>query len=180
MVYATGVKGNIEPIIRLANEADARGIAAVVVTSWQAAYRGIISDEGLNSLSVEERKDCWRKRLQNNDWTTLVCERVGAVVGFAAYSPCHEEDKDCALVGELVAMYLLPEYCGQGFGKQLMAEVLRRFKRLAFSEVILWVLEGNYRASKFYETFGFRADGLKNPDVIRGSKVIKVRYVKKL
>lgn len=41
--------------IRVATESDARDVAEIVVLSWRAVYRGILSGGGLASLS-EVRK----------------------------------------------------------------------------------------------------------------------------
>ena len=43
-------------IIRKATRADARQIAEIVVEDWKNAYRGIIDDDYLDSMSVEEKK----------------------------------------------------------------------------------------------------------------------------
>jgi hypothetical protein len=43
-------------IIRDAELRDARGIAEVHVRSWQTAYAGIVPDEDLAQLSVDERE----------------------------------------------------------------------------------------------------------------------------
>ena len=40
--------------IRLATDADARGIARVRVSGWQSAYRGLIPDEYLDRMDVSE------------------------------------------------------------------------------------------------------------------------------
>lgn len=169
--------------IRIATEADARGVAEVVVVTWRKAYRGIISDEGLASLSIDEREVSWRERLRgadpsSSDWTTLVCEQNNKVIGFATYRPCGDDDKDRASVGELVAIYMLPEYWGQGLGKEMWNEVLRRFQAQALSEITLWVIESNLRARRFYELVGFRPDGVKKQEVKLGTNLVLVRYVR--
>jgi hypothetical protein len=46
-------------IVRDAELRDARGIAEVHVRSWQAAYAGIIPDEELARLSVDQREQFW-------------------------------------------------------------------------------------------------------------------------
>lgn len=173
----------MDALIRVATEADARGVAEVVVLSWQNVYKGIISAEGLGSLSIAEREACWRERLGGRDpdaadWINIVCEKGGKIVGFATYRPCGDEDKDSRSVGELVAIYLLPDYWGQGLGKLMLDEVLRHFKAQPVSEVTLWVIEGNHRARRFYEIAGFRADGLKKTEVKLGSSVALIRYAK--
>jgi ribosomal protein S18 acetylase RimI-like enzyme len=169
-------------IIRDATEADARGVAEVVVNSWRVAYKGIIADEGLASLSVDERETSWRERLRGTeplaaDWTTVVCEAAGKVIGFATYRPCGDEDKERASVGELVAIYVLPDHWGRGIGKQMLDEVMGRFNAQAVSHVTLWVIESNARARRFYELAGFRADGLAKREAKLGTSLMLVRYV---
>ena len=50
-------------IIRDAELRDARGIAEVHVRSWQAAYAGIVPDEDLARLSVDQREQFWAQIL---------------------------------------------------------------------------------------------------------------------
>lgn len=173
----------MEFLTRVATEADARGVAEVVVLTWRAVYKGIISDDGLASLSVDEREACWRDRLRGSDpdaldWTTLVSEVNGKIVGFTCYRPCGDEDKDRASVGELLAIYLLPEFWGRGLGRQMLDEVMRRFQDQGVLEETLWVFESNHRARRFYEIAGFRADGVKKRETKLGTSVVVVRYVR--
>src|SRR5258708_35048119 len=49
--------------VRTARFEDARQIAEVHVSSWQAAYRGIVPDTLLDSLSVEAWTGLWQERL---------------------------------------------------------------------------------------------------------------------
>jgi GNAT superfamily N-acetyltransferase len=172
------------PVIRVATPADARGVAHVVVTTWRVAYKGMISDAGLASLSVSEREDCWKARLGGRDpnaldWTTVVCEEGSNIIGFATSRPCGDEDKDSSSVGEVLAMYVLPDHWGRGLGKRLMDGALDQLKARSFSEVSLWVVEMNSRARRFYESAGFQADGLKRLTVRLGTEIVEVRYIKK-
>jgi hypothetical protein len=45
--------------VRRAELRDAAGIAAVHVASWQEAYRGLLPQEYLESLSVRDRIETW-------------------------------------------------------------------------------------------------------------------------
>jgi RimJ/RimL family protein N-acetyltransferase len=175
----------MDVFIRVATEADARSVAEVLILSWRTAYRGIISDEGLAGLSIDEREACWRDRLRGDDpnsadWTNIVCESGGKIIGLATYRPCGDEDKDRGSVGELVAIYLLPSYWAQGLGKRMLDEVMSRFKEQSVSEVTLWVIESNRRARRFYEIAGFKPDGLKKNEVKLGTSLVLVRYVREL
>ena len=175
----------MQALIRVATEADARGVAEVVVLTWQVVYKGIISDEGLAGLSIHERERCWVPRLRgsdpdSSDGTTLVCEIGGKIIGFTTHRPCGDEDKDRTSVGELVAIYLIPEYWGKGIGKQMLDEVMKHFQEQGVSEVSLWVIESNQRARRFYEIAGFQTDGVKKTEVKLGTSLVLVRYVKAL
>jgi hypothetical protein len=49
--------------IREANINDAKGIANVHVKAWQSAYRDIMGNDYLDSLSVNKKTEIWQKSL---------------------------------------------------------------------------------------------------------------------
>lgn len=44
---------------------DCAAIASILVKSWQAAYRGIMPNELLDGLSVQQREEGWRRHLNS-------------------------------------------------------------------------------------------------------------------
>jgi hypothetical protein len=48
--------------------------------------------------------------------------------------------------------------------------------RLGFAETVLWVLPGNARARRFYETAGGVADGASRSGEVFGVAISEVRY----
>jgi GNAT superfamily N-acetyltransferase len=104
---------------------------------------------------------------------TLVAESGGEVVGFANLGAGRGEP---AGVGELFAIYVLPQAAGRGIGQALMAETLARLRDEAFGEAILWVLEDNPRTRRFYELSGWRADGGVKEEEWLGTSIREVRY----
>jgi hypothetical protein len=46
-------------VIRDARVEDARGVAAVHISSWQEAYRGLLPADVLSGLSVDRREQDW-------------------------------------------------------------------------------------------------------------------------
>ena len=63
-------------IVRDAAADDAAAIARVHAASWQAAYRGIVDDDRLDRMSVDEREQRWRERLTGPlNGFTIVGER---------------------------------------------------------------------------------------------------------
>jgi len=167
--------------IRVAVEADLAAIARIHVVTWQTCYRGIMPDEFLDRLSVRAREETWGKLVQAAAQRLLVCEAKGEAVGFAACGPTRDSDKDPAIVGELYAIYVLPNHWGQGCGHLLKESVEQELVRSKFKEMTLWVLEANARARCFYAREGFVVDpSASQQAAVGGSKLPEVRYWKAL
>jgi GNAT superfamily N-acetyltransferase len=166
--------------IRRAQAADALGVATVHVRSWQAAYKGLLPDEYLDQLDVEARRVGWTQTIAEADWprtgTLVATEANGHVVGFAHVGPARDDDVDPSVVGELAAIYLLPGVWGSGVGRRLMLAAVNVLRDAAFGDAILWVLDGNDRAQRFYEIGGWQLDGAAKDVVIADTSLAEVRY----
>jgi GNAT superfamily N-acetyltransferase len=166
--------------VRRAELADAEEIARVHVGSWQGAYRGLISDEILDRLSVEGRTRQWREWLApgGERALTLVAARDGRPVGFVTLATQSRDDDEPAGVGEVPALYVLPSAWGGGVGGALMDAALRELRAAGCSQAILWMLEGNDRAAGFYEGQGWHADGGRRASQYYPEDVdlVEVRY----
>ena len=173
--YATGGAGATgagRPLIRTASPADAEAVARVHVVSWREAYREHLPADLLAALSVERRAAFWREHIGN----VLVAERDGAVVAFASVGP---SDAD-ASVGQLYAIYADPEHWRTGAGRALMDSSLDRLRELGFREAILWVLDGNERAERFYRLAGWEREEIFQTEEFGGTPVREVRYRRSL
>lgn len=109
----------------------------------------------------------------------LVALADGEVVGFAAVMSSRDDDAS-PKCGEVAAIYLYPEVWDRGIGRVLMDAALNRLAADGFTEVTLWVLDGNARAIRFYEHAGFRPDGARKTDDSRGFALHELRYRRKL
>jgi ribosomal protein S18 acetylase RimI-like enzyme len=161
--------------IRLASLDDADGIARVHMDSWRAAYKGIVPDAHLASLSYEQRAACWRDNLTTANRNTFVCVAEGAygrIIGFTGGGP--ERDGDPNYTGELYALYLHPDYFRQGIGKQLVQTVAHRLIQDGMSSMLVWVLAQN-PARAFYEALGGRYL-YEKPIEIGEANLIEVAY----
>ncbi|MCB0167237.1 MAG: GNAT family N-acetyltransferase [Anaerolineae bacterium] len=163
--------------VREAQLADARRIAEVHVASWQAAYRGILPDKMLDNLSVEHRQENWQTWLVQTKGHVLVLEVAERVEGFVMCGATRDKDVDRQKVGEIYAIYLHPESWGHGCGRALVGAAKEVLHQDGFSELLLWVLEANEPAKRFYERVGFKADGVTKvefePD---GTQLFECRY----
>jgi len=145
--------------IRRVGLPDARGIAVVHVAAWQVAYRGLLPDDALNRLSIDDLEKRWSERISKPWGHIFVAEQEGHIVGFAACGSSQDEDADQDRVGEIYAIYVHPEQWRQGYGAALMGEAAECLRENGFEEITLWVLKGNQGATGFYEAVGFKADG---------------------
>jgi GNAT superfamily N-acetyltransferase len=136
--------------VRRAGAEEAMGIAIVHVRSWQAACRGLVPQDYLDSLDTEQRRPVWERIPGEAQWPragTLVAEEGKDVVG--SICPARDDDEEPASTGELAAIYLLPEAWGKGLGRQLMMRGLSALRDAGFGEATLWVLDTNSRAQRF-------------------------------
>ena len=149
------------------------GRGYVHCTAWKEAYRGIVCDHYLDTMTGEATT----ARARNFPENTLVAKDGEKVVGFAVYGPSRDEDMPDA--GEVDAIYVLSEYYDRKIGYRLMNEAIARLKELNdYSTIIVWVLEKNERAIRFYHKYGFEFDGCKKEWRL-GTPVTIVRMIKK-
>jgi L-amino acid N-acyltransferase YncA len=166
-------------LIRLARAQDAAGIARVHVQSWQAAYRGIMAETLLASLSVAKWTEDWKERLASTARTTLVLERAGVVQGWAAFGPAPAPEEP-GQAAELFGIYLAPEAWAQSLGGKLLARAEGMLSERGYREVSLWVVDANRRARRFYEKSGYVQAG-GGQEVVRGGMPLnQLRYTKAL
>ena len=127
--------------VRYAKLEDIKFISEIVVDGWQSAFRGIVSDEFLNSLTYEKANNKNESRFDKGLW--CVCEIENEIVGFSWFSTerFDADEEPSEYDSELVAIYVRPELKGNGNGKKLFNFVTTELKRKGKNKMILWVLE---------------------------------------
>ena len=145
-----------------------KGKSYVHWKSWQEAYPGIVDQNYLDDLSLKKCEDMafrWRDKI-------IIAKDGDRVVGFTSYGKYRGDDLENA--GEVFAIYVLAEYYGCAVGYRLMKEAIAQ---LADDPVIvLRVLKENKRAIRFYECFGFHADG-REETLQLGSSIKEMRMI---
>ncbi|ORV87269.1 acetyltransferase [Mycobacterium interjectum] len=144
--------------VRAAVPADAHEVARVQVRSWRSAYRGLIAQEFLDGLEPEffaARYTFGRVGLRMP--STLVAVDGAAIVGLATTGLCR--DGELPNFGELMAIYVDPAHVRRGVGGSLMAAARERLRAVGVAGALLWVLDGNTPARRFYERDGWGFDG---------------------
>lgn len=161
--------------IRRAALEDARSIAEIHVRAWQEAYRGIVPEEYLRSLSIEEREIRWRDILRTSSADTWIAEDAGRVLGWMSLGSSRDADA-APDTGELWAIYVAPEAWRSGVGKALWQHAEAELRRAEFESVTLWVLAENQRAQRFYESLGFSVDPGHEQTLERGgARLLEIR-----
>jgi L-amino acid N-acyltransferase YncA len=160
--------------------ADAPAIASIHVRAWQSAYRGQMPDALLDSRSVEEREERWRRgfarRAAGERFPRIwVAERDNRVIGFASSGPSQDDDAAPGM-GEIYTIYLEPEVVGTGVGRELFARAVQDLREVGFERATLWVLTSNAPTRRFYEAAGWRFDRTEKIEDWDGHGIPEIRY----
>jgi ribosomal protein S18 acetylase RimI-like enzyme len=160
-------------VIRPATPEEAEAVALVHIETWRVAYAHVFPREELERFSAERVE---RRAEMHRRSPPIVAEANGEVVGFASVGAAVDADAD----GELYAIYVLPAHWGTGVGRALIQAGEDRLRELGHHHVVLWVLEDNPRARRFYELAGWTSDGTRRPIEVFGVSVPEIRYAKTL
>jgi hypothetical protein len=73
-----------------------------------------------------------------------------------------------------------PGPLGRGLGQTLLAEVTQGLADVGYQTAVLWVVTGNERARRLYESDGWTAEGPARDVEVLGVTVNEVHYRKRL
>ena len=163
--------------IREGEPKDAPAIAEIHVRSWQAAYRGQLTDDYLDGLNVEDRLELHRRALEQPppEYRMWVADDGDRVVGFAVTGRSEDADAN-ERTGELYAIYLEPERVGTGLGRTLFEHAIGDLRDRGYGVATLWVLETNVQARRFYEAAGWAPDGTSTSERVDCEMRPTMRY----
>ena len=147
-------------------------VSRVYEQSWKYAYKNIIPRAYLDSIP-EGR---WASSINRTGMNNLVLTDGDIIVGTSCY--CASRWDKFAEYGEIVSVYLLPEYMGRGYGRELVVTAVSRLKSMGHEKILLWVLEDNIKARQFYEHIGFVNGGEVLDDNIGGKELREIMYIK--
>jgi GNAT superfamily N-acetyltransferase len=155
-----------QPTIRPGRPDEALAVATLIEGSWRYAYRGILPQAVLDALEPTARAERFRERLATQGercqvWVAQGDEALRGVVWFgsAGEHPIHPAP---AGTGEIMALYLEPSWFGSGLADRMASEA-EGWLAARFGTSMLWVLEDNHRARRFYTRRGWLADGTRTP-----------------
>ena len=159
-------------LLRPAGDDDLAGIGDLHYRSRASAYAGIVSPAALTFGSPAALGEWWTERWKWERETHRLTVAVDGdrLAGFTYLGPSEEPG-----VAELGAIHADPAYVGRGVGRALMVDALGALPQFG-TRAVLWVLEDNGRARRFYERGGWRADGERRIESIGDEPVSQLRY----
>lgn len=143
--------------IRPATLRDARAVAEVHAAVQQVLFSGIVPDEALRAQPMEKRVSTWREAIEYGEPQVHVAEAGGQVVGLVGFDRSRDP-KTKPTVGEIWALYLLPDHWGQGVGVALWDAASEGLSEEGCTQVTVWVPLRHERALRFFELAGFKRE----------------------
>jgi GNAT superfamily N-acetyltransferase len=151
---------------------DTNGIAKVHVDTWNATYKGLISEKILQRRTYEVLQRRWYERigtLTNKEIIYIAEDDYGEIVAFimAASEKFNligtlQDLNDYE--GELMAIYVLKEYQNKNIGFRLLSLVVNYLLRKNVNSMTVWVLKEN-PSKVFYKRLGAKYIGDKYLDL---------------
>ncbi len=155
--------------VRRAKECDVNAMGRIYVEAWQDAYAGLLSDDGLVSMTPARHAAYWAKTIkqQSPKDACLVATLTGhgvigpgiigpgiigpGIIGMASAGPTRT--RDLPFGAEVFTLYVDPNHQRQGAGLELLGCLFSAMRQAGQRSVVIWALDGN-PVRTFYERFG--------------------------
>jgi ribosomal protein S18 acetylase RimI-like enzyme len=159
-------------VVRAATPADIDAIVAIHVAAFRAGNVPHLPPELADRMTPERSRPTWRSLVEAGPrrGAVLVAAAGGEIGGVAAAGPSRDAGDDG---GELYALYVDPARWSAGHGRALDAAARDHLRAQGFADAILWVLEANERARRFYERCGWEVEGERRAHL--GATTIRYR-----
>ena len=152
-------------------EDDLKEISGIYEKSWRQTYKGMLPSGYLKRIPEGN----WADRINHFGSRSMVAVSGGeyiATISFGATRIAGYEGS-----GEVFSIYILPQYTGKGIGKMLMDRAVSELKAMGFTRVVLFALDKNVIARRFYEKYGFTASGDMMKKKFGHKMVTEVMYI---
>ena len=161
-------------LIRKVKYDDIEQIVDINIKDWKKVYKGIIDDEILDKL--DRNKKIEKRRKHYNVGNVIVAEQDGILVGYCRYDD-NTVYENTNIDSEIIAIYVDFDKLGLGIGRKLVEYVLSDLKNKNKTKMVIWCLEKNDNARKFYEKMGGELINDEKYFEKEGKKYKEVGYV---
>ncbi|GEM_PF-1217047 len=143
-------------IIREAKFEDIKYMTEINVRTWQYAFKGLIDQDYLDNLNIEERTKKWEELYLKRSPKTryLVAEQDNKIVGFCNVGPDSDDN-----TGRVYSIYMDTQFMDKGIGTELLIKGLENLRGIGFKDAVVWTLANSSRSRNFYEKNGWISDG---------------------
>ncbi len=135
------------------NEQDIDEISRLHVLCWQQAYAGILPDEYLKTLSVDDRAKGWRDTISDPEVFKLIAVFDGRIVGFVSAGPARENATTYG-DGEIYTIYNHRDFYRKGIGRNFLARAAKFWLARGGSSLGVLFIGENKQAEVFYQSLG--------------------------
>ena len=145
---------------RLAGTDDAPALSKLGAETFTETFGHLYEPGDLAAFLVNHDEAVWRQELADPEFAVLLAEDEGGqAVGYAKVGPPHLPFEPRGVAVELRQFYLLEPFQGQGLADQMMQWVIDEAERRGGNDLYLSVFIDNHKARRFYERWGFVAEG---------------------
>jgi len=143
----------LSSLIRMATIDDVVQVSNLYVTSMKNTFHGIFSDGYLSKLTPETSYQQWRKNIENPNNIVLILEDNREIVGMIVGSFVDQEG-ETSNQGNILAVYIKPDYKRNGYGKKLVEALFEEFKKRNITKCVAKVFKNNDNKGFFEEVGG--------------------------
>jgi GNAT superfamily N-acetyltransferase len=160
-------------LLRPAEDPDLPLVGALHHRSRASAYADLIDPATFAARGPSMLADWWseRWRWERDTHRLTIAEQAGNLLGFTYIGPSETPG-----AAELYAIHVEPAWLGTGIGRQLMRKALTDLPRYGEPRAVLWVLEANKTARRFYEAGGWHPDGASRVAPVNDQPLPQLRY----
>jgi len=132
-------------------------ISNLYVTSLKNGFKGIFSEGYLSRLTPESKYEQWKRNIENPNNLVFVLENNQEIVGMIVGAFVSEGGETSSL-GNILAVYINPDYKRNGYGKKLVAALFDEFKKHNITKCVANVFKNNDNKGFFERVGGVLVD----------------------
>lgn len=136
---------------------DMKIINDIRIASWRETYKNIVPNQYFDTMKYDGWDEDIMESIHNDRLEANILLKHGKSIGYVICGS--STDDTLPNYGEIVYLYLQPNFIGKGYGHILFNYSLKRLIERGFEKCFLWVFKDNIKARNFYEKSGFKFDG---------------------
>ena len=146
--------------LRGARTDDVAALSRLGADSFTETFGHLYQPHDLALFLENHSEASWQAELDDGEFAILVAEAAdGSLAGYAKVGPPKLPFEPRGKAAELRQFYLLKPWHGQGIADDMMRWVIDEAERRGADDLYLSVFTENHRARRFYERWGFEAEG---------------------